>query len=137
MSEFKFRDSRDFETLIVRRRRQGFEIYATLFGDKMVDRAVFLDTSWEALEELADAVVYMRFEIAKVGTEGLKNERIRLKAIERAILQLGSELFAYRERIRTKSPDLLTLRGDGFIVRTVSRAHEAMSGFQCLEAERE
>ena len=136
MSTFKFRDSKSFEELITRRRNQGFEEYAILIGGKRVDKAVFLDTSWETLEELADAVVYIRFEIAKVGTMDLKAECRRLRSLEKAILQLGRELFDYRERMSIKAPDLITLGWDGLLNSTDKEAQElviASSQSRCKE----
>lgn len=103
----KFRDSQTFEELIERRREAGFRKYAINVDGKMVDKAVFMDTTWEALEELADTIVYLRLESAKIGSRGLKQEQRRIESMIRTLLQLGRDIFSYRQRVLKKAPELI------------------------------
>jgi len=104
----KFRSSESFDVLVEKRRAAGFETYGVVLdnGEK-VDKAVLIDTSWEAVEQIADSVHYLRFEVAKVGSRGLRAERQRLQALEKALSQIEHDLFEYRKRMLERAPDLV------------------------------
>lgn len=107
MSVGKYRDSSTFDELISRRREAGFRKYAIEVDGEMIDKAIFMDTSWETLEELADCIVYLRFERAKVGSRGLKQEQRRVESWIRSLELIGNEMFAYRARLLDKAPELI------------------------------
>lgn len=107
MSLPKFRSAPSFEALINQRRQAGFLKYAVTIRGQKVDRALFMDTSWEALEELADAVVYLTFEVTKLESKGFRAEARRLTSLIKALESQGEALFAYRGRLRELAPDLL------------------------------
>jgi len=104
----KFRDAETFYDLVQRRREAGFVKYAILVDGQEVDKAVFMDTSWETVEEVADAIVYLRFESAKVGSAGLKQEQNRIEAWIRSLLLLGSDIYSYRCRMIERGSDLVS-----------------------------
>ncbi len=108
MSIGKFRDAETFDDLVRRRREAGFMKYAILVDGQEVDKAVFMDTSWETAEEVADAIVYLRFESAKVGSAGLKQEQNRIEAWIRSLLLLGSDIYNYRRRMISRGSDLVS-----------------------------
>lgn len=108
MSIGKFRDVETFDELVQRRREAGFEKYAIMVEGQPVDKAVFMDTSWETAEEIADAIVYLRFESAKVGSAGLKQEQNRIESWIRALQQLGADVFDYRSRMTLRGSDLVS-----------------------------
>ncbi len=108
MSIGKFRDAETFDELVQRRREAGFEKYAIMVEGQAVDKAVFMDTSWETVEEIADAIVYLRFEGAKVGSAGLKQEQNRIEAWIRSLLLLGSDVYSYRQRMLERGSDLVS-----------------------------
>lgn len=102
-----FRTSKTFSDLTTARRNWGFDTYGITVRGQKVDKAIFLDTSWEGVEEIADAVVYLRFEITKLTSKGLLREKKRLENLVLVLTRVGNELFQYRKRLETLSPDLL------------------------------
>ncbi len=97
----------EFGNLCLRRKRVGFEEYAIIHHGERVDRALFIDTSWESLEELADAHIYLDFEIQKLESKGLRLEARRLEALKRTVRRVAEDLLKYRERAEASCPDLL------------------------------
>lgn len=95
------------EDLVRKRKSWGFFQYAIKVNDVMVDQAIFKDTSWETLEELADAAVYLEFELDKLESKDFRMEARRVQAMRRVVYRLMSDLFSYRERVKISSPDLL------------------------------
>lgn len=96
-----------FGDLVCSRREIGFEQYAILVDGEKTDRAFYVDTSWETLEELADGYIYSSFEIVKLESRGLRMEARRMRALRRTLQRLGDDLIAYRERVSVSAPELL------------------------------
>ena len=96
-----------FDELVKARRAFGWEEYSIVVGGFRVDKAVFMDVSAEALEEVADLVVYLRFELEKVETKNLKGPARTLRGFLRTAESLGELLFKYRDTVRVRAPELL------------------------------
>ena len=97
-----------FEELIEHRRAQGHEEYGVeLSIGIIVDRAYYKDISWECVEELADAIVYLEFENRKLQVLVDKQESRRIKSLIRSIYSIAHSLYGYRERVQDKHPELL------------------------------
>lgn len=96
-----------FRDLKEGRRKAGFEEYAIVVGGERVDKALFMDTSWETLEEISDSIIYLEFELVKLEALGIRNEARRIKSYIRQLWSVGDAIWIYRERIKSVAPDLL------------------------------
>lgn len=95
------------EELVAKRKAWGFSQYAIEVRGIKVDKALFMDTSWESLEEIADSIIYLEFELDKLDSQELRMEAIRIRAMIKVAYRLMHDLFAYRERVKVSCPDLL------------------------------
>ena len=69
--------SLSFEELIEYRKAIGYRVYGVKLDiGVIIDRAWYMDLTWECLEELADACVYLDFEVQK-----LRNREAKLDAV--------------------------------------------------------
>ncbi len=104
----QFKDAADIEELVRLRREAGYKLYAVEVSGNKVDRALFRDTSWEALEQCADTIIWLRFEMSKASTAGQTNEVRKLGSLVHAQEEIARSIFEYRERMKSKAPQLLT-----------------------------
>ena len=104
-----------FLELIEARKAKGHEEYGVeLDIGVIVDSAYYKDISWECIEEIADAVVYLEFEQQKLANWDSKQEIKRLGSLIKSLASVAHSLEQYRERISIKYPELLeeTLEDD-------------------------
>ena len=107
---FEERDvkSLTFDELIEYRKAIGYRVYGVKLDiGVIVDRAYYMDISWECMEELADACVYIEFEIDKLRHREAKLEARRLTGVIKSLHNAASTLYSYRERVENKFPELL------------------------------
>ncbi len=107
---FEERDVRSltFDELIEYRKAIGYRVYGVKLDiGIVVDRAYYMDISWECMEELADACVYIGFEIDKLRHREAKLEARRLVGVLRSLHNAASTLYSYRERMQNRFPELL------------------------------
>ena len=97
-----------FLELVEARKAMGHEEYGVeLEIGVIVDSAFYMDISWECMEELADAVVYLDFEQQKLSDRDSRQEVKRLGSLIRSLVSIANSLDQYRERISHKFPELL------------------------------
>ena len=97
-----------FLELVEARKAKGHEEYGVeLDIGVIVDSAFYMDISWECMEELADAVVYLEFEQQKLLDRDSKQEFKRLGSLIKSLSSIAHSLEQYRERISIKFPELL------------------------------
>ena len=97
-----------FLELIEARKAKGHEEYGVeLDIGVIVDSAYYKDISWECIEEIADAVVYLEFEQQKLANWDSKQEIKRLGSLIKSLASVAHSLEQYRERISIKYPELL------------------------------
>jgi len=105
--ESKTMEAKTFADLVLTRRADGFDLYAIEIDGRLVDRAFYIATSFESVEELADLYIYLSFEFAKLNVYGLKMEARRIDSFRKVVDRLGRDLFDYIERLKILAPDLL------------------------------
>lgn len=99
--------SLSFEELIEYRKAIGYRVYGVKLDiGVIVDRAWYMDLSWECLEELADACVYLEFETEKLRSREAKLEARRLDSVVRSIKSSANILESYRERVSDRFPEV-------------------------------
>ena len=99
--------SLSFEELIEYRKAIGYRVYGVKLDiGVIVDRAWYMDLSWECLEELADACVYLEFETEKLRSREAKLEARRLDSVVRSIKSSAIILESYRERVSDRFPEV-------------------------------
>ncbi len=106
---FNERDVRDlsFQELVEYRKAIGYRVYGVKLDiGVIVDRAWYMDLSWECMEELADACVYLEFEIQKLRNREAKLEARRLEGVVRSIKSTAGTLKNYRERVSDRFPEI-------------------------------
>ena len=97
-----------FLELVEARKAKGHEEYGVeLDIGVIVDSAFYMDISWECMEELADAVVYLEFEQQKLLDRDSKQEFKRLGSLIKSLSSIAHSLEQYRERVSIKFPELL------------------------------
>ena len=97
-----------FLELIEARKAKGHEEYGVeLDIGVIVDSAYYKDISWECIEEIADAVVYLEFEQQKLANWDSKQEIKRLGSLIKSLASVAHSLEQYRERISIKYPEFL------------------------------
>ena len=97
-----------FLELVEARKAKGHEEYGVeLDIGVIVDSAFYMDISWECMEEIADAVVYLEFEQQKLANWDSKQEIKRLGSLIKSLASVAHSLEQYRERISIKYPELL------------------------------
>ena len=97
-----------FLELVEARKAKGHEEYGVeLDIGVIVDSAFYMDISWECMEEIADAVVYLEFEQQKLANWDSKQEIKRLGSLIKSLASIAHSLEQYRERISVKYPELL------------------------------
>jgi len=97
-----------FLELVEARKAKGHEEYGVeLDIGVIVDSAFYMDISWECMEELADAVVYLEFEQQKLLDRDSKQEFKRLGSLIKSLSSIAHSLEQYRERMNIKFPELL------------------------------
>ena len=96
-----------FEELVEYRKAIGYRVYGVQLDiGVIVDRAWYMDLSWECLEELADACVYLDFEIQKLRNREAKLEASRLTSVVRSIKGTANTIKSYRERVSERFPEI-------------------------------
>ncbi len=96
-----------FEELIEYRKAIGYRVYGVkLDVGIIIDRAWYMDLSWECMEELADACVYLDFEVQKLRNREAKLEARRLESTIRSIKSSAAVLDSYRERVSDRFPEI-------------------------------
>ena len=106
---FEERDVRSltFDELIEYRKAIGYRVYGVKLDiGVIIDRAWYMDLSWECMEELADACVYLDFEIQKLRNREAKLEARRLEGVVRSIKSSAGTLKHYRERVSDRFPEI-------------------------------
>ena len=99
--------SLSFEELIEYRKAIGYRVYGVKLDiGVIIDRAWYMDLTWECLEELADACVYLDFEVQKLRNREAKLEARRLDSMIRSIKNTASILRSYRERVSDRFPEI-------------------------------
>lgn len=96
-----------FDEVVEYRKGIGYEVYgvSTREGAR-IDRAWYMDLSWECIEELADAMVYLSFEVSKLDGVDSKIEMRRINSTCSQIRSAANSLWDYRERLKQKYPFL-------------------------------
>jgi hypothetical protein len=100
----------DFKTLVDERRAWGAYVHLLDLEGEKVEKADFLDTSWETLEELADARIYLSFEETKLRVRESRAEARKVASWIRIIDNLAAEVYKYRNRVNEKFPELFENR---------------------------
>tara|TARA_B100000749_G_C18160238_1_gene355548 strand:+ start:89 stop:472 length:384 start_codon:yes stop_codon:yes gene_type:complete len=97
-----------FEELVEYRRAKGHEEYGVeLSIGVIVDRAYYKDISWECIEELADAIVYLEFEDQKLRDRSNRLDSRTINSLMKSINTIANSLYGYRRRIKNKYPEIL------------------------------
>ena len=97
-----------FDELLEYRRAIGYRVYGVKHtSGVIIDRAVYMDISWECIEELADACVYLSFEEEKLRNKQSKFEARKIMSMIGSLKATARELYLYRERMESKYPELL------------------------------
>ena len=64
------------------------------------------DITWECIEELADACVYLGFEETKLRSLNANLEARRINTVVNSIKTAATILYEYRERVYERYPEL-------------------------------
>lgn len=97
-----------FDELLEYRRSIGYRVYGVKhISGIIIDRASYMDISWECIEELADACVYLSFEEEKLRNRQFKFEARKILSMIGSLKNTAQELYYYRERMENKYPELL------------------------------
>lgn len=100
--------SMNFDELVEYRKGIGYTVYGVeLSYGIIVDSAYYKDVTWECIEELADAFVYLGFEREKLLNRSSKSNSRRIESIQNRIRDCVVFLNNYRETIKEKFPELL------------------------------
>lgn len=100
--------SMNFDELVEYRKGIGYSVYGVeLSYGIIVDSAYYKDVTWECIEELADAFVYLGFEREKLLNRSSKSNSRRIESIQNRIRDCVVFLNNYRETIKEKFPELL------------------------------
>ena len=100
--------SMNFDELVEYRRGIGYSVYGVeLSYGIIVDSAYYKDVTWECIEELADAFVYLGFEREKLLNRSSKSNSRRIESIQNRIRDCVVFINNYRETIKEKFPELL------------------------------
>jgi hypothetical protein len=100
--------SMNFDELVEYRKGIGYSVYGVeLSYGIIVDSAYYKDVTWECIEELADAFVYLGFEREKLLNRSSKSNSRRIESIQNRIRDCVVFINNYRETIKEKFPELL------------------------------
>jgi hypothetical protein len=100
--------SMNFEELVEYRKGIGYTVYGVeLSYGVIVDSAYYKDVTWECIEELADAFVYLDFEREKLINRSSKVNVRRIESIQSRIRDCVIFINTYRDVIKEKFPELL------------------------------
>jgi hypothetical protein len=100
--------SMNFDELLEYRKGIGYTVYGVeLSYGVIVDSAYYKDVTWECIEELADAFVYLDFEREKLINRSSKVNVRRIESIQSRIRDCVIFINTYREVIKEKFPELL------------------------------
>jgi|TARA_Y100000310_G_C20534568_1_gene740212 hypothetical protein len=100
--------SMNFEELVEYRKGIGYNVYGVeLSYGIVVDSAFYKDVTWECIEELADAFVYLGFEREKLLNRSSKSYSRRIESIQNRIRDCVTFINSYRESVKEKYPELL------------------------------
>jgi len=103
-------DTKDlsFEELIEYRKSLGYRVYGVELLDVgvIIDRAFYKDITWECIEELADACVYLGFEETKLRSLNANLEARRINTVVNSVKTAATILYEYRERVYERYPEL-------------------------------
>ena len=100
--------SMNFDELVEYRKGIGYNVYGVeLSYGIVVDSAFYKDVTWECIEELADAFVYLGFEREKLLNRSSKSYSRRIESIQNRIRDCVTFINSYRESVKEKYPELL------------------------------
>jgi len=100
--------SMNFEELVEYRKGIGYNVYGVeLSYGVIVDSAYYKDVTWECIEELADAFVYLDFEREKLINRSSKVNVRRIESIQNRVKDCVVFINNYRDLIKEKFPELL------------------------------
>ena len=100
--------SMNFDELLEYRKGIGYTVYGVeLSYGVIVDSAYYKDVTWECIEELADAFVYLDFEREKLINRSSKVNVRRIESIQSRIRDCVIFINTYRDVIKEKFPELL------------------------------
>ena len=100
--------SMNFDELVEYRKGIGYNVYGVeLSYGIIVDSAYYKDVTWECIEELADAFVYLSFEREKLLNRSSKSNSRRIESIQNRIRDCVVFINNYREAVKEKYPELL------------------------------